>query len=108
MIHLRVTSDTKRVPVRASKMTKQGQYAFVNQVHADSDNYVPFKKGDLRNQSSIALNGKQIIYHVPYAKKQYYNFGAKFTTPGTGPKWDEKALAIHRASWIRVIERAMK
>lgn len=108
MLRLSITSDTKRVPIRASQMTRQGQYAFVNQVHADTNPYVPFKEGDLRNQSTIALNGKQIIYHVPYAKKQYYNFGAKFTTPGTGPKWDSKALAIHGASWIRVAERAMK
>lgn len=108
MMQIKVTKDLKGVPVRLSQMTKLGQYALVNQVHADSNNYVPLLTGDLRNQSTIALDGKSIIWNAPYARKQYWNYGAKFTTPGTGPKWDSKALAIHRDSWIRVTKAAMK
>lgn len=107
-MRVKVTTDLKGVPVKLDRMTKLGQYALVNQVHADSNNYVPLLTGDLRNQSTIALDGKSIIWNVPYAKRQYYNYGAKFTTPGTGPKWDSKALAIHGASWERVTKKAMR
>ena len=107
-VRVNVTSNLKGVGIRAKKMTKQGQYALVNQVHADSNLYAPMLSGDLRNQSTIAIDGKKIIWNVPYARRQYYNVGARFTTPGTGPKWDQKALAIHKQSWLRVAKAAMK
>jgi len=108
MARAKVKIDLKGVKVKTDRMVKQGQYALVNQVHADANQYAPFRSGDLRNQSSISTDGKQIIWHVPYAKRQYYNYGAKFTTPGTGPKWDAKAQALHQDSWIRVVKKAMK
>lgn len=107
-VQVKVTKDLKGVPVRVNQMTKLGQYALVNQVHADSNIYAPMKTGDLRNQSSIALDGKSIIWNVPYARKQYYNFFLFYTTPGTGPMWDKKAKSIHGASWARVAKAAMK
>lgn len=107
-MRISVKKDLKGVKVKTDRMTKLGQYALVNQVHADSNQYAPMLSGDLRNQSSITMNAKSIIYNVPYARKQYYNFGAKFTTPGTGPKWDSKAKAIHGKSWERITKKAMK
>lgn len=100
--------DLKGAEKRLSTMTKLGQYALVNQVHADSNQYVPLLSGDLRNQSTVATDGQSITWNVPYARRQYYNYGAKFTTPGTGPKWDAKALAIHGQSWVRITKKAMK
>lgn len=107
-VRVNVKKDLKGIPVKTRKMTRLGQYALVNQAHADMNNYVPFLDGNLRNQSTISLDSKSIIWNVPYARRQYFNYGAKFTTPGTGPKWDSKALVIHRDSWIRVLEKAMK
>lgn len=105
---INVRKNLGGVKVKVANMTKQGQYALVNQVHADSNLYAPMLSGDLRNQSTIAIDGKTITWNVPYARRQYYNYGARFTTPGTGPKWDRKALAIHKRSWIRVAKAAMK
>lgn len=107
-VSVNVKTDLGGVRIRAQKMTKQGQYALVNQVYADSNMYAPKLSGDLRSQSTIAIDGKKIIWNVPYARRQYYNVGARFTTPGTGPKWDQKALAIHKQSWLRVAKAAMK
>ena len=107
-IKVNVKSDLKGVYTRTKSMTKLGQYALVNQVHADSNLYAPMLSSDLRNQSSIAVDGKSVIWNVPYARRQYYNYGAKFTTPGTGPKWDSKALAIHGRDWERITKAAMK
>lgn len=107
-VRVNVRSNLRGVEVRARQMTRQGQYALVNQVHADSNLYAPMLSGDLRNQSTIAIDGKSIIWNVPYARRQYYNVGARFTTPGTGPKWDQKAAAIHKRSWLRVAKAAMR
>lgn len=108
MAHVKVTKDLGRIPGRVNQMTKLGQYALVNQVYADMNPYVPMLTGDLRNQSSIAIDGKSIIYNVPYARKRFYYPARKYTTPGTGPRWDLKAKAIHGDSWTRVAKAAMK
>jgi len=105
---IRVKTEIDGVPVKLNDMVKRGQRAFVNQVQADSNIYAPKLSSDLRNQSTIAVDGKSIIWNAPYARKQYYNYGAKFTTPGTGPKWDVKAQAIHGASWVKITKAAMK
>ena len=89
------------------QMTDRGQYALAQQVYADSNRYAPKLTGDLRQQSFVTFDNKHIEWNVPYAARMYYNQYRNYTTPGTGPKWVEKANAIHRNDWIRVIERAM-
>ena len=108
MARVKVTKDLGRIPGRLEQMTKRGQYALVNQVHADMDPYVPRLSSDLANQSTIAIDGKSIIYHVPYARRRFYEPASRYTTPGTGPRWDKKAAAIHGDSWARVAKAAMK
>lgn len=108
MARIKVTKKLTGVGVRMNDMTQTGQRAFVNQVYADANRYAPMLSGDLRNQSSIAIDGKSIIWHVPYARRHYYNQMVNYTTPGTGPKWDQKAKAIHLESWKRVAKAAMK
>src|SRR5690625_431427 len=103
-----VKVDLKGVKPKTERMTRLGQYALVNQVHADMTSYVPALSYDLRNQSNVTLDNKAVIYNVPYAKKQFYIQHSRYTTPGTGPRWDLKAKAIHGASWERVVKRAMK
>lgn len=114
-VRVKVTKNLKGIPVRVNQMTKLGQYALANQVHADSNRYAPLLSGDLRNQSYVTADNKQVVWNVPYAKAQYYGQVGKgrypvrrYTTPGTGPKWDEKAKSIHRTSWERVAKAAMK
>lgn len=132
MVNINVVTELDGIPKRVSSMTRMAQYALVNQVHADMNNYVPFRRGDLRNQSSIGLNGKSIIYNVPYAKIQYHGkfkftgfkseksrryffanlqdltSNSGYTTAGTGPYWDKKAKSIHMRSWEKVAKRAMR
>ena len=107
-IKVKVTKDLKGVKTRVNQMTKLGQYALANQVYQDSNRYAPKLTGDLRSQSYITPDNKQIVWTVRYARRQYYNYGAKFTTPGTGPKWDSKALAIHGKQWERIVKKAMR
>lgn len=107
-VRVKIKKNLKGIKPRVSQMTQRGQYALANQVHADSNLYAPMKSSDLRNQSTIAIDGKSVIWNVPYARRQYYNQFSKYTTPGTGPKWDQKALSIHRSQWEQIIKKAMK
>lgn len=108
MVRVKTTIDVKGVKPRINQMVKRGQYALVNQVYADMNPYVPAKDYDLRNQSNANPTTGEIIYSVPYARPLFYNLYHNYTTPGTGPRWDQKALSIHGKSWERVTERAMK
>jgi len=80
MLSINIKKDLSGIPRRVNQMTKQGQYPLVNQVHADSNQYVPMLTSDLRNQSSIGLDGKSIHYNVPYAKRQYHTQFSNYTT----------------------------
>lgn len=105
---VRVRTNLRGVRTRVSQMTRQGQYALANQVHVDMNFYAPAKSHDLRIQSYVASDNKQVIYNTLYARKQFYNQYSNYTTPGTGPRWDEKAKSIHKQSWEQIAKRAMK
>lgn len=48
------------------------QHFFTNEVWRLSDEYVPMDEGTLKNNSSMSLDGTQIIYNSPYARYQWY------------------------------------
>lgn len=93
--------------VRARQLIDRGQYALVNQVYADANMYAPMLSGQMRIESQVSADNKSITWNAPYARRQYYNQFSNYTTPGTGPKWDQKAAAIHMQSWISIVEGAM-
>src|SRR5690625_2670880 len=102
-----VDVDVKKIPPKIHNAVPKAQYVMANQVHADMNPYVPMLTGDLRNQSTIAIDGKSIYYNVPYARRRFYEPARRYSKPGTTARWDLKAKAIHGASWARVAGRAM-
>lgn len=107
-MEVNVDVDLKGVKPKIERMIRSGQYALVNQVHADMNPYVPALSYDLRNQSNVTLDNRAVIYNVPYARRRFYEPASRYTTPGTTARWDLKAKAIHGSSWERVVKRAMK
>lgn len=71
------------------------------------DPYVPMQQGALKNQTTIASDGSQLIYTQPYAHYQYYGkvmagrAPKKYTgddltyhgAPMRGPEWEKRMLA---------------
>lgn len=104
---IRIQSNLSTTKEKLTKMVKVGQIALVNQVAADTDNYVPKKSGALRTQSQISSDFKAISWNAPYARKQYYNVDANFTTPGTYARWDQFAKSVHLKQWEKIIKGAM-
>lgn len=82
--------------------------AVLNQAHADMNRLIPKKTGQLRTESQVNERDSTILYNAKYAKYQYYNKYENYTTPNTGPYWDEKGQRLYGRLWKRTAERAMK
>ena len=104
----------------------KGKLAIANQMLLDMEPYVPKRKGELRSSGHVRQDS--IIYETPYARLRYYGkkrkgfFSEKqrkffFANkekllsqkpkPGTGPRWDKKAAALHSKEWAEVGAKAM-
>lgn len=106
-MRVEVNLDGVKKKLSQSSLDK-GQYALANQALADMNQFVPFKEDPLRTSGTVDSNGKSISYNTPYARAQFYGFVGKggypvrnYTTPGTGPRWDEKAKSIYMKDWIK-------
>lgn len=72
----------------------EAQIKFTKEVAKHCNNYVPFKTGRLKDMM-IELQTDKIIYHAPYAAKQYYTnkgMGKQGTSLGglRGKFWDRR------------------
>lgn len=80
---------------------------FTNTCYRHMDKYVPLRDtGMLR--TIVTLEDNAITYEMPYAVYQYYGMredGSRvvshWTTPGTGPYWDE---LMKSAEWDNVVK----
>lgn len=104
-IHINLNGAKQKL---SAKSIEQGRKIMANQALADMNNFVPFRDGFLRNNSTIDTDGSAINYNMPYAKAQFLGRVGKglypvrrYTTPGTGPRWDEKAKGLYMDSWER-------
>lgn len=87
----------------------RGQYAMANQMLADMNQFVPKKESSLRTTGHVSADGKQVVWDTPYAKAQFYGTNGratfrKYSTPGTGPRWDLKAKPIFMNDWTKAFK----
>lgn len=91
--------------VRAAKT------AVANQILMDSERFVPNDgKGYLR-ASGHASNGS-VAWNTVYARAQFFGTNGivrfrKYTTPGTGSKWTEKASNNNMKNWEEVAKKGL-
>lgn len=84
--------------------TDRGQFAMGNQMLADMTRYVPRFDGDLQSSGHLSPDMESLIWDTPYAKSQWQGGNTRatfrnYTTPGTGPYWDQIAKGNHMKSW---------
>ena len=86
---------------------KSGQFNMAQRMHATmNENFVPMRDGNLRALSNVSPDGKAINWNSVYARRHYYAPGTwDYTTPGTGPKWDEKAKGVFMSDWIEAFKK---
>jgi len=80
-----------------------------NTCYRHMDKYVPMKEGNLRINADI--QEKYIIYESPYAEYQYYGMREdgshkvrNYTTPGTGPYWDNRMWSAEKKDVIEEVQ----
>ena len=100
--------DLKKVYDKLSNDNIQrGQFNMAQRMHATmNENFVPMRDGNLRALSNVSPDGKSINWNSVYARRHYYAPGTwDYTTPGTGPKWDEKAKGVFMSDWIEAFKK---
>ena len=98
---VRVSIDLSGAKAKLSNdRVKRGRYAVANQAMADMNQFVPMKEGILRMSATIDIDGTAINYNTPYASRLFYYQMVNYTTPGTGPRWDNKAKSIFMSDWV--------
>lgn len=92
----------------------KGKLAIANQMLIDMGPFIPRKSGELSGSGQAVRD--EVRYPGPYARAQFYGSSynkhrsftfKKYTTPGTGKRWDKKATALHVKDWGKVGLRAM-
>ena len=73
------------------------------------DKYIPQRDGLLRE--NILKTSHSIIYKQPYAHAQYIGYTKgpvrNYTTPGTGPYWDERMKSAEIEQVIAEVQEFM-
>lgn len=93
---VKIQMDPTQKILLKRKLNKNGdaQIKFTKEVAKESNNYIPFQSGRLKD-AMIEFKSDKIIYHAPYAKKQYYGnqgLGKQGTSLGglRGKYWDRR------------------
>ena len=100
-----VIFDTGKCKARLSGNFEKAQRALDAQVLKDSNYYVPFITGDLRDSSDVSKIGTGVIeWKIKYARKQYYDAPMKTLTynPNARQKWFEVAKALKKKEWLEL------
>lgn len=82
---------------------ERGMYSMTNQMLADMNNYVPLENDSLRMSGHVEDN-RFLVWDTPYAAAQFTGWingspVVNYTTPGTGPYWDQVARGNHLKDW---------
>lgn len=81
------------------------------------DEYVPksAKKSAGNLRTIVTLTNKSITYESPYASYQYFgqrkdgsHVISHWTTPGTGPYWDQRMLSVEQQNIVDNMNKYIK
>lgn len=83
------------------------QSFFTNSCYRHMDKYVPMDTGALRR--TVTLTPNSITYEQEYAHDQYVGVIKgkpikNYTTPGTGPYWDERMKSAEMQDVIQEVQ----
>lgn len=91
----------KILKARGLGSSDRARVFLANEVARQSDPYVPFRNGPLKNTRIIAKDGRTITYPMPYAGVHYRGLSKYGKTirnvgaPMRGKEWDKRMMADH-------------
>lgn len=103
-----VTLDKNRIKARINLKKGIAQEALAQQVLKDSNYFIPKDTGDLERSGVIHSRGREVVWNMPYARKQYYEGPNKSTdrNPNAAMKWFERAKALWMKRWELIAKKA--
>ena len=106
---VRINIDSNKCAAKVEGAWQKGLFALTSQIMQDTNQYVKRDHGYLEGSSTVHTNlGKgEIIWDMPYAKRQYWEIKTSLT-PGRTWKWCETAKRKHKDTWRRIAEKAMR
>lgn len=110
-VGVKVKIDLKGVKAKLSPQAlSRGRFALGNQAMSDMNQFVPMKDGELRQKVNLSSDNKRIIYSAKHAVAQFRGRGKKgvfrkYSTPGTGKRWDLKASSMYMNDWKKAFLR---
>jgi hypothetical protein len=101
------------VSAAVQQMVKLAQFALDTQVVKDSNKYIPFQEGILRDSAitASAIGEGKVIWNTPYARRLYYNPEYKFNkdrNPDAQGLWFEAAKSANKKDWEKIANQAIK
>lgn len=87
------------------------QKAFTNSCRNHMDKYVPYSgdTGRIHLRENVSLREDSITYESPYAHAQYVGYTTgpvvNYTTPGTGPYWDERMKSVEMDDIVKEMQK---
>lgn len=90
---------------------RKSEFTVANQVLIDSDKHVPKGLGTLVGTGRVEGN-TAVSWTTVYARAHYYGTNGivkfrKYSTPGTGPKWVEKAASSNMKNWEQIVMKGL-
>lgn len=112
-----VTTEIQWNPAFATRMNRSGNttLAQLTQIVArDTDKFVTFQTGMLKNTANIAsdYDNGLIVYPTPYARRQYYLHPQGTDLHGDtglrGSYWGQRSKGANMSSWETTAHKLMK
>lgn len=106
--------DLSGVERKGEAAAKAFVAAYALAARDDSNRKAPFQTGALRQSGTVRQRDKSATVEwgggaVRYAAVHYYAPGYwDYTTPGTGPRWFDKAKAQRGAAWLAAGSKAVR
>lgn len=110
---IKVSFDISRLEnAVTSAGVEQAKLTVANQVLLDSEKYVPKRHGALVETGRTEGNSA-VVWHTVYARAHYFGTNGivefrKYSTPGTGTKWVEKAAESNMKNWEQIVLKGLK
>ena len=107
---VKVFINTQSCAGRLNKKFSLAQKYLDNEVLKDSDPFVPFRTGNLRNSgiTGTVLGSGNVVYSAPYSKPMYYGVHFNFSKvkhPQACAQWFEKAKALKKKAWLAGVNK---
>ncbi|MBU8773187.1 minor capsid protein [Cytobacillus oceanisediminis] len=105
--NMTVEFDEADLQRRRNEAREQAQFALDTQVLKDSNYFIPFREGFLRNSSILhsRIGKGHIEWREPYARRLYYNPQFNFSkdvNPNAQGLWFEAAKAAYLRRWEEI------